>query len=151
MRILLCGLIAASLVSVARGQNVPAPPKGAAPLFGVASAAEKDGKVVIDLDELRDTVRIRVMDHDEFLQMENWLPLMSGELGKDIRAYRPDGKPADAKQVLKALSKPGGVMYFVGHDKAKPIQPDPFYLRLLREGSVALAFDVANQGTEPVP
>ena len=44
------------------------------------------------------------------------------------------------RQVLKALAKPCGVAYFAGH-KGKLAQADPFYLGLLKEGSVALTVD----------
>jgi hypothetical protein len=76
-----------------------------------------------------------------FIEKRHWSALTTGTLGKDIRAYRPDGKRALPREVLKALAKPRGVAYFLGYDKGKPVQPDPFYLGLLREGSIGLAFD----------
>ena len=44
-------------------------------------------------------------------------------------------------RVLTALTKPRGIVYFLGYDKKKPIEPDPFFLGLLKEGNVALAFE----------
>jgi hypothetical protein len=136
--------------SFARSEDLPATPKGPAPLFGVARATEKEGKVTVELFELRDVVGIPVMDHIEFIQMDNWLELASRAVGKDMRAFRPDGKPADPKEVLRSYAKPRAVMYFLGYDKAKPVQPDPFYLSLLKEGSIALALEVPERGGPPV-
>jgi hypothetical protein len=49
---------------------------------------------------------------------------------------------ADPGEVLKSLSKPSVVACFIGFIGLKPAEPDPFYLGLLREGSVVLAFEV---------
>jgi hypothetical protein len=117
-------------------------PKGEPPRIGLASAVEKDGKVIIEVFELRETMRMKMpKGADVFIEKRNWSWLATGTLGKEIRAYRPDGKPAAPKEVLNALVRPRGVTYFLGHDRAKPVQPDPFYLGLLREGSIGLAFD----------
>jgi hypothetical protein len=54
--------------------------------------------------------------------------------------------------VLNALAKPHAVVYFLGYDRAKPVQPDPFFLGLLKEGSIGLAFDcpeLAPRGPAP--
>jgi hypothetical protein len=117
-------------------------PKGVVPQIGLASAVEKDGKVIIEVFELREVMRMKMeKGGDVFIEKRHWLALTTGTLGKDIRAYRPDGKPAAPKAVLNALAKPSGVAYFLGYDRSKPLQPDPFYLSILKEGSIALAFD----------
>jgi hypothetical protein len=117
-------------------------PGGVVPQFGLASAVEKDGKVVIELFELREVMRMKMeKGGDVFIEKRHWMELTRGTLGNDVRAYRPDGKPASPQEVLNALARPRAVVYFIGRDKAKPVQPDPFYLGLLREGSIALAFD----------
>ena len=140
MRMLL-SLALLSLLGTAAFAQAPVP-KGEAPRIGLASAVEKDGKVLIEVFELRETMRMKMpKGGDVFIERRNWSWLTTGTLGKDIRAYRPDGKRATPQEVLKALAKPRGVTYFLGHDRAKPVQPDPFYLGLLREGSIALAFD----------
>jgi hypothetical protein len=140
MRMLL-SLAMLSLLSTAAFGQAPVP-KGQAPRIGLASAVEKDGKVIIEVFELRETMRMKMpKGGDVFIEKRNWLMLTTGTLGKDIRAYRPDGKPAAPREVLNALAKPRGVAYFLGYDKRKPVQPDPFYLGLLREGSIGLAFD----------
>jgi len=117
-------------------------PKGERPQFGLASAREEDGAVRIEVFELRDIARVKMpVGGDVFIEQRHWLELTRGTLGKDIRAYKPDGTRAGRVQVLSALAKPRGVVYFLGYDKAKPIEPDPFFLGLLKEGSIALAFD----------
>ena len=117
-------------------------PTGQAPRFGLATATEKDGKVRIEVFELREIMRVKpAAAGDVFVEQRHWAPLTTGTLGKDIRAYRPDGKLAASEDVLKALVKGRGVAYFMGFEKNREIQPDPFYLGLLKDGSVALAFD----------
>jgi hypothetical protein len=144
MRVILFTLaLLALLVPASGAQDTPKPPEGIAPKFGIALATLKDGTVIIDISELREVMRMKLEGRgDVFIEKRHWLPLTAGVLGKDIRAYRPDGKIADAKDVLKALAKPSGVVYFLGRDKTKPMQPDPLYLSLLKEGSVALAFEL---------
>jgi hypothetical protein len=140
MRLLL-SLALLSLLGTAAFAQAPVP-KGEAPRIGLASAVEKDGKVLIEVFELRETMRMKMPEGaDVFIVKRNWSVLTTGTLGKEIRAYRPDGKRATPQEVLKALAQPRGVAYFLGHDRAKPVQPDLFYLGLLREGSIALAFD----------
>src|SRR5262249_34785234 len=118
-------------------RDEPPTPKGNAPQFGLASAVEKDGKVTIEVFELREVMGMKMpKGGDAFIEKRNWLTLTTGTLGKDIRAYRPDGKQAEPREVVNALAKPRGVAYFRGYDKEKPVQPDPFYLGLLRGGSV---------------
>lgn len=117
-------------------------PKGQVPQIGLASAVEKDGKVVVEVSELREVVRVKMPNGgDVFLEQRHWLTLTTGTLGDDIRAYRPDGKRATAEEVKTALAKPSGVVYFLGYDKKKPVEPDPFFLGLLKVGSLGLAFD----------
>jgi hypothetical protein len=140
MRMLL-SLVMVSLLATAAFAQAPVP-KGEAPQIGLASAVEKDGKVIIEIFELREVMRMKMANGgDVFIEKRHWMALTTGTLGKDIRAYRPDGKPAAPREVLNALAKPCGVAYFLGYDKRKPVQPDPFYLGLLRKGSIGLAFD----------
>ncbi|MDB5347776.1 MAG: hypothetical protein JWP89_6153 [Schlesneria sp.] len=140
MRIL-CSLMMLLLVGTAMCTEPPVP-KGVAPQIGLASAVQKDGKVMIEVLELREVMRIKMPNGgDVFIEERHWLVLTTGTLGDDIRAYRPDGKPATARDVLNALQKPRGTAYFLGYDKEKPVQPDQFYLSLFKEESIALAFD----------
>lgn len=138
---LLCSLTMLLFVGTVVSAQAPVP-KSVAPRFGLASAVQKDGKVMIEVLELRDVMRIKMPNGgDVFLEERHWSVLTTGTLGEDIRAHRPDGKTATARDVLNALEKPLGTAYFLGYDKAKPVQPDPFYLSLLKEGSIALSFD----------
>ena len=140
MRMLL-SLAMLSLLGTAAFAQAPVP-KGEAPRIGLAAAVEKDGKVIIEVFELREVMRMKMpKGGDVFIEKRHWSALTTGTLGKDIRAYRPDGKRALPREVLNALAKPRGVAYFLGYDKGKPVQPDPFYLGLLREGSIGLGFD----------
>lgn len=149
MRVLL-SVAASLLLGTAAFAQAPTP-EGVVPRIGLAAAALKDGKVVIDVYELRHVMRMKMEKAgDVFIEKRHWLSLTAGALGKDIRAYRSDGKPATPKEVLAALAKPRGVVYFLGHDRAKPVQPDPFFLGLLKEGSIVLAFDLPGQ-VEPMP
>src|SRR6185369_13205141 len=75
-------------------------------------------------------------------------------LGKQVRAYRPDGKEADAAAVLKALKEPGPVACFTRGQQAptdKPQAPDAFYLKVLREDGIALVFDMRDAAPERQP
>ncbi|HEY4261205.1 MAG TPA: hypothetical protein VGM98_13655 [Schlesneria sp.] len=120
----------------------PPVPKGVTPQIGLASAVQKDDKVLIEILALREVMRIKMPNGgDVFIEERHWSVLTTGILGEDIRAYRPDGKPAAARDVLNAFEKPRGTAYFLGYDKTTPVQPDQFYLSLLKEGSIALAFD----------
>lgn len=117
-------------------------PKGDAPRIGLASAVEQDGKIVIEIFELRDVKRLKLPNAgDVFIEERHWQLLTTGTLGQDIRAYRPDGKNPSNAEVLKSLIKPQGVTFYMGYQRDKPALPDPFYLGMLKEGTVALAFD----------
>lgn len=141
MRILY-SLMMLLFLSTAAGAQQPPVPKGLAPLIGLASVVQKEGKVMIEVLDLREVMRIKMPNGgDVFIEERHWSVLTTGTLGEDIRAYRPDGKPATVREVLNALEKPRGTAYFLGYDKSKPVQPDQFYLNLLKEGSIALAFD----------
>ncbi|HLW65569.1 MAG TPA: hypothetical protein VKS79_09645 [Gemmataceae bacterium] len=58
-------------------------------------------------------------------------------LGKNVVAYRADGKVMEADALLKALAKPKGVAVFVRADVSKS-KPEAFYLGLLREDTLVL-------------
>jgi hypothetical protein len=140
MRTLLA-LATLSLFGTAAFAQAPVP-KGDAPRIGLASAVEKDGKIVIEVFELREVMRMKVPNGgDVFIEKRHWLPLTTGTLGNDIRAYRHDGKQAGPREILTALGKPRAVAYYLGFDKDKAIQPDPFYLGVLGDGGIMLAFD----------
>jgi hypothetical protein len=82
-------------------------PKGDAPGIGLASAVEKDGKVIIEVFELREVIRMKIPDRGAvFIEKRHWLPLTTGTLNRDMRAYRQDGKLATPREVMTALHWP---------------------------------------------
>ncbi len=52
--------------------------------------------------------------------------------GKQVQAFDVDGKKIAPKELLKLLGKRSPVVVFKGET------PDPYYLRVLRPGTVAL-------------
>jgi hypothetical protein len=67
-----------------------------------------------------------------------WFNLRKVTLGKTVQVFRANGKPAEPSFVLKALAKPRGVAVFIRTQGSDPAKPDPFYLALLREGTLVL-------------
>jgi hypothetical protein len=55
---------------------------------------------------------------------------------------RRQAETAEPGEVLNALSRPTGVACFIGFVGQVPTPPDPFYLALLRDGSVVLAVEM---------
>src|SRR5262245_10670555 len=109
-------------------------PKGRVPMIGLASAVEKDGKVIIEVLELREVMRMQIPQRGGvFIEKVHSLQLKTGALGTDIRAYRLDGKLAERQEVLNFLAKPRAVAYFLGYDRKNPASPDTFYLNMLKE------------------
>src|SRR5436190_2573540 len=87
----------------------PPVPKGQVPQLGVASAVEKDGKVIIEVYELREVIRMKVpKGGDVFVEKRHWSPLTTCALGTYSRIYRLDGKIAGRQEVFNALAKPRG-------------------------------------------
>jgi hypothetical protein len=70
-----------------------------------------------------------------------WSEFPAVTLGPTVRAFRADGKAADAEGVLRALAKPRGVAVFVRSKDKDPTTPDPFYLTLLRADTLVLVVD----------
>jgi hypothetical protein len=66
-----------------------------------------------------------------------WANLRKVTLGQTVRAFGVDGKPVEARAVLKALTEPKGVAVFVRYYQPL-LDPDPFYLAMLREGTIVL-------------
>ena len=96
-------------------------PQGERPQVGLALAREQDGEVRIEVFELRDIARVKMpVGGDVFIEQRHWLELTKGTLGKDIRAYKPDGTLTGRTELLSALAKPRGIVYFLGYDKARP-------------------------------
>jgi hypothetical protein len=114
------------------------PPPGDPPQLWRASAAQQDGKVVIQI-AYQHFVEPRKPVAREAMRWENWRPVT---LGETVRAFGVDGKALEPKAVLKALAEPKLVAVFVRQDipsRPKDLSdPEPYYLAMLREGTIVL-------------
>ncbi len=63
--------------------------------------------------------------------------MRSVKLGESIRAFDVDGNPLDPTELAQRLEQPKGVVVFVRYYEPL-LDPDPFYLNLLREGTTVL-------------
>jgi len=118
-------------------------PRSNSPLLLQASAKLADGTVLVRIDSPIEQGVGPLVHRDGIGSLPpyaimRWLERRTLTLGKTVQAYRTDGKPADAEAVLKALTKPKGVAVFVRSRKDDPAKPDPFYLSLLRQDTLAL-------------
>jgi hypothetical protein len=114
------------------------PPPGEPPQLWRASAAQQDGKIIIQIAH-QQYVDPRKAVPREAMQWENWRPVT---LGETVRAFGVDGKALEPKAVLKALAEPKLVAVFVRqHIQSRPkdlSDPEPYYLAMLREGTIVL-------------
>ena len=133
-------LLVALLLVVPAGdsQEKQAAP-GQAPHLWLASAAERDGKVVIQI--ARAWPKASKAKENPAADVMVWDNLRKVTLGETVQAYAVDGKRVEAKTVLKALAKPKGVAVFVRIYNFDPPNPPPFYLALLREGTIVLVVE----------
>jgi hypothetical protein len=103
-----------------------------------ASAAKQGEKIVIQIAH-QEYVDPRKPVSREAMQWENWRPVT---LGETVRAFRANGKALEPGEVLKALAEPKLVAVFVRqHIPSQPrdlSDPEPYYLAMLREGTIAL-------------
>ena len=121
------------------------PPPNEPPQLWRASASEKGGKVLLQIAQ-PEYIEPRQADAAEAMR---WRDLKVAELGEAVHAFGVDGKRMDAKAVLKGLAKPKGVAVFVRYQQPL-LDPDPFYLGMLREGTVVLVV-AAGAIFDPVP
>ena len=118
-------------------------PRGDSPKLLQAQASQVDGKVVIRIDHPAEQgagplVHVEGGGSLPPYSVMRWLEMRRLTFGKTVQAYHTNGKPADAEAVLKALAKPKGVAVFV---RPKTAKPEPFYLGLLREDTLALVVE----------
>lgn len=112
---------------------------GYPPTLLLASAAEQDGKVVIQI-----TRPGPVPPPEDGKEkpgerpMTEWVPLRKVTLGDTVQAFAIDGKPVQPKAVLKALAKAKGVGVFMRSYANDPLTPPAFYRDLFREGTLLL-------------
>jgi hypothetical protein len=138
-------LLLALLSGVAAMPEEDRPPPNEPPEMWRASASEQAGKVVVRL-ERPEYVSPRKVTPAEPMR---WHALKPVTLGETVHAFTTDGKRATSDAVLKALARPKGVAVFARF--CPPVlDPDPFYLAMLREGSVVLVVQ-AGDIADPIP
>ena len=134
--------------SVASAADAPARPPGQPPILALASATEKDGKVVVQIAQ----ARIVFPPPKECGASEDivWDNLKPVTLGETVQAYNVDGTHAEPGAVLMALAEPKGVAVFMRLFDFDPAEPPAFYLSLLRKGTIVLVVK-AEVIADPIP
>ena len=112
------------------------PPPGHPPHLWLASASRQETKVVIQI--ARAWPKASRPARNAAADTMIWDDLRPVTLGHSVQAYGVDGKPLEAAAVLKTLARPRAVAVFVRIYSFDPPQPPPFYLDLLREGTIVL-------------
>jgi hypothetical protein len=135
MRVLLLVALL-SVVPAGRAQEKPAP-GGQPPALWLASAAERDGKVVVQI--ARPGMPTPPTDLKEKpAEGLVWVNLRPVTLGDTVHAFGVDGKRVEPKAVLKALAEPKGVAVFLRSYPTDPVTPPKFYRAMIREGTILL-------------
>jgi hypothetical protein len=132
-------IVLAAGVAVAAGgfaQEKPAPP-GLAPTILLASAAKRDGKVVVQIAHAGVPVP-PVNPKDKPTEGAVWVNLRPVTLGETVQAYGVDGERVEPEAVVKALAEPKGVAVFVRSYPTDPVTPPAFYRSMFREGTIIL-------------
>jgi hypothetical protein len=138
-------VVAAAVGFAVRGKDLPPAPIGGGPLCQLATAAEKDGAVVVRFHQLWLHAKVLKVERDGKQVVENefvyrWVevPVDVRVDGREVRVLSADGKAIDPATLPKRLAKPTPVVVFRFSPKEEP-RPDPFYLRMLREDVVVFA------------
>jgi hypothetical protein len=136
MRNLLCVAVFA-IVSAVNAQEKD-PPPGQPPQLWLAQAEASDGKLIIQISR-QDYKAPRQAVPKEPMK---WDKLRSVVIGQNAQAFGVDGKPLEPRYLVKALAEPKGVAVFVRQrirgTADELADPAPFYLGMLREGTVVL-------------
>lgn len=124
------------------GNEPPALPKAFPPQFFMAEAFEKGGAVqvrfLIPLGRPQPVRRVVERDGEKREVVayrpgyDRWHSVVLEADGREVRAFDAAGKPIETQRLPKQLSKPSPVIVFLGGE------PDPYYLRVLRPGTVVL-------------
>jgi hypothetical protein len=130
-------------IAAAQEKEKDTAPRGDSPKMLQAQAMQIDGNVVIRIDHPAEQGAGPLVTGDGIgslpaYSVMRWLEMRKLTLGKTVKAYHTNGKPADAEAVLKALAKPKGVAVFI---RPKGAQLEPFYLGMLREDTLALVVE----------
>ena len=131
------------VMSAAAHEDLPPPNKP--PQLWRASATQQDGKVVIQIAEPRYEAPRKAVSAEAM----KWKYLKKVTLGKSVHAFGVDGKRVESKAVLKALRKPTCVAVFMRFYEPL-LDPDPFYLATLREGTIVFVV-AADAIGDPIP
>ncbi len=121
------------------------PPPNEPPQLWRALATEQDGKVVIQIARPEYDVPRKPVSAEAM----KWHDLKKVTLGKSVRAFDVNGKRVESKAVLEALRQPKGVAVFVRFYEPL-LDPDPFYLAMLREGTIVFVV-AADAISDPIP
>jgi hypothetical protein len=135
--------------SMATAADAPARPPGKPPILALASASEKDGKVVVQIAQARVRFAPPAADGGGGTDIV-WNNLKPVTLGETVQAYNVDGTPAEPGAVLMALAEETGVAVFVRLFDFDPAEPPEFYLSLLRKGTIVLVVK-AEDVADPIP
>lgn len=125
-----------SLAPLAAAQEKSAHP-GYSPVLMQASAKQEGDRVIVQI--ARPGPKPPPTDRRQPFVLElEWVNLRKVTLGETVQAFGVDGKPLDAKAVLKALAEPTGVAVFLRTYTTDPTTPAAYYRAMLREGTVLL-------------
>ena len=135
--------------AVVSAGHAPARPPGQPPILALASASEKDGKVVVQIAQARVRFAPPAADGGGGTDIV-WDNLRPVTLGETVQAYNFDGTPAEPGSVLMALAEPTGVAVFVRLFEFDTAEPPEFYLSLLGKGTIVLVVKAEDTG-DPIP
>jgi hypothetical protein len=131
--------------SLTQAQFKDTAPRGDSPKLWQASAAKVDGKVLIQIARPVEQATPDGGPRADGVVIQpsgsvmNWVnDSKKLTLGKNVIAFRTDGKVMEPDAVLKALAKSKGVAVFVRSNPSNTTRPEAFYLDLLREDAIAL-------------
>ncbi len=146
MRTLVVAIICLFLfATLAQAQFKDTAPRGESPKLWQASATMVDGKVLIQIarpveqatpDGGRRADGVVIQPSGMVMNWVNDSKKMT--LGKNVFAFRADGKVMEADTVVTALAKAKGVAVFVRANVSNLTRPEAFYLGLLHDGTVVL-------------
>jgi hypothetical protein len=152
MQPLLAALTAVTLAAALRPDDAPSPPQGPPPKGAVARTASRAIELTEPVSEIVAVERRRVVQVDGRFVTEAYREnvvvyrqVVRRIEAKDVRAFGTDGKEIEAARLAELLQ--AGLPVLVSAD-GRPV--DPFYLRLLKEGTVILVVgEPAPRGAEP--
>lgn len=136
---------AALICVVSAKANGDSPPPNKPPQLWRAFATEQDGKVVIQISRPKYDIPRKPVS----AEVMKWHDLKKVTLGNSVHAFGVDAKRVESKALLEALRRPQGVAVFVRFYEPL-LDPDPFYLAMLREGTIVFVV-AANAILDPIP